>query len=526
MPRALLSVTDKTGLVPFARGLVDRGYELLSTGGTRRHLADAGLPVTDVADVTGFPEILGGRVKTLHPLVHGGLLGRTDRADDAAQMAEHGIEPIDLLCVNFYRFEEAAAKGLSAAESVEQVDIGGPAMLRSAAKNHARVAVVTDPGQYNDVLAAMTDGAVDADTRRDLAAAAFARTAAYDAAIAAWFAAEDDAAGFPDRLTPSFEKRADLRYGENPHQRAAFYVEPNPAPHTLAAAEQRHGKELSYNNLLDLDAALALIREFGGSPDDPAACAVLKHTNPCGCAVDENTVTAFERAYAGDPVSAFGSIIAVNRPVDAALADALCETAGFVEALLAPGFDDDAFATLTTRPVWKKNVRLIALPGLGDRSAVGRDLRRVSGGLLVQDRDEAAETPDDWECVTDRAPTDAERADLRFAWSVVKHLKSNAICFCEDRALVGAGAGQMSRLDGVKIAAAKWDEHRAGDRAAGGVCGSDAFFPFRDGVDAAAAAGVTAIVQPGGSRRDGEAIAAANEHGLAMLFTARRHFRH
>ena len=519
MPRALLSVTDKTGLVPFARGLADLGWELLSTGGTRRHLADAGLDVTEVAGATGFPEILGGRVKTLHPLVHGGLLGRTDRADDAAQMAAHGIVPIDLLCVNLYRFAEAAAGGLPEAETVEQVDIGGPAMIRSAAKNFARVAVVTDPAQYDRVLGELRSGASGVDSRRELAAAAFARTADYDAAIAAWFAGHP-AESFPARYTATFYKKNDLRYGENPHQRAAFYAEPSPPPTSLAAAEQVHGKELSYNNLLDLDAALALIREFS-----KPACAVLKHTNPCGCAVHEDIVTAFQRAYAGDPVSAFGSVIAVNRPVDAALADALCETAGFVEALLAPGFDDAAARTLTTRPPWKKNVRLMALPGMNDPAAVTRDLRRVSGGLLVQDRDEAAETPGDWECVTDREPTDAERADLRFAWSVVKHLKSNAICFCVGRMLLGAGAGQMSRLDSAQIAAGKLRD-RAGERAGGGVCGSDAFFPFRDGVDAVAAAGVTAIVQPGGSKRDDEAIAAANVHGLAMLFTGRRHFRH
>ena len=522
MPRALLSVTDKTGLPAFARGLVGHGYELVSTGGTLAALRAAGLPATGIEEVTGFPEILGGRVKTLHPKVHGGLLGRPDRPDDAAQMAEYGIEPLDLVCVNLYRFEEAAAKGLGEPETVERIDIGGPSMLRSAAKNFARVTVVTDPGQYDGVLEQLAAGGPNPEDRRALAAAAFARTAAYDAAIAAWFAGADGAAGdrFPARFAPAFVKRADLRYGENPHQRAAFYADPSPGPATLAAAEQLHGKELSYNNLLDLDAARALIREFPGP-----ACAVLKHTNPCGCATHEDLVTAFRRSHAGDPVSAFGSVIAVNRPVDQALAEALCETAGFVEALLAPGFADDAVSLLTSRPVWKKNVRLMALPALTEPADAGGDLRRVSGGLLVQDRDEAGsgngDDPADWACVTDRQPTNAERADLAFAWRVVKHLKSNAICLVKDRQLVGAGAGQMSRLDSAKIAAEK-----AGDRAAGGACGSDAFFPFRDGVDAAAAAGVSCVVQPGGSKRDDEAIAAANRHGLAMLFTGRRHFRH
>ena len=522
MPRALLSVTDKTGLSAFAAGLADAGYELISTGGTLKHLRAAGLTATGIEEVTGFPEILDGRVKTLHPKVHGGLLGRPDRPSHAAQMAEHGIAPFELVCVNLYRFEEAVAKRLSTGETVEQIDIGGPSMLRSAAKNYETVAVVTDPAQYDDVLAKLAAGELKLEDRRDLAAAAFAKTAAYDAAIAAWFAASrsdstsGDAPAFPERFAPAFVKRADLRYGENPHQTAAFYTEPSPGPTTLAAAEQRHGKELSYNNLLDLDAARALIREFA----DPA-CAVLKHTNPCGCAERADLLTAFERAYAGDPVSAFGSVIAVNRPVTIELAAALCDTAGFVEALLAPGFDEQAVSLLTSKPVWKKNVRLMALPGLTDAAAVTTDLRRVSGGLLAQERDETAVDSAEWRCVTDRQPTDDERADLTFAQRVVKHLKSNAICFVKDRQLVGAGAGQMSRLDSAKIAAEK-----AGDRAAGGACGSDAFFPFRDGVDAVAAAGLTAIVQPGGSKRDAECIDAANEHGLTMLFTGRRHFRH
>ncbi|MEM9702532.1 MAG: bifunctional phosphoribosylaminoimidazolecarboxamide formyltransferase/IMP cyclohydrolase, partial [Planctomycetota bacterium] len=465
------------------------------------------------------------RVKTLHPKVHGGLLGRTDLPSHAAAMREHEITPIDLVCVNLYRFEETAANGLGEAETVEQIDIGGPSMLRSAAKNYERVAVVTSADQYDDVLAKLRSGGLSREDRRSLAAAAFAVTASYDAAIAGWFAdlptpdgVDENAAPsrFPVRFAPLFQKRTDLPYGENPHQAAAFYTEPTPPPASLAAAVQRHGKGLSYNNLLDLDAARSLIREF-----DAPACAVLKHTNPCGCAEHEDLVTAFERAYAGDPVSAFGSIIAINRRVDRALAEALCETAGFVESLLAPGFDDDAFDLLTTKPPWKKNVRLMELPALLDGAEVSVDFRRVSGGLLVQERDEAPSDPAAWKTVTKREPTEPERADLLFAQRVAKHLKSNAICYVKDRQLVGAGAGQMSRLDSAEIAAKK-----AGERAEGGVCGSDAFFPFRDGVDAAAAAGVTAIVQPGGSKRDEETIAAANEHGLAMLFTARRNFRH
>ncbi len=499
------------------------GYELISTGGTLKHLHAAGLPAIGIEEVTGFPEMLDGRVKTLHPKVHGGLLGRIDLPTHAAAMAEHEIQPIDLVCVNLYRFEETAQQGLPEAETVEQIDIGGPSMLRSAAKNYDRVAVVTAVDQYDGTLAKLKAGGLSMEDRRDLAAAAFAVTADYDAAIAGWFAdrpsrqqPDAPASPFPERFAPLFLKRNDLPYGENPAQPAAFYTERRPGPETLAAAEQLHGKGLSYNNLLDLDAARSLIREF-----DAPACAVLKHTNPCGCAEHDDPVAAFERAYAGDPVSAFGSIIAVNRTVTRELALAICETAGFVESLLAPGFDEDALALLTSKPVWKKNVRLMALPGLLAAAEIETDLRRVSGGLLVQSRDEAPVDPATWRCVTERAPTDAEAADLLFAQRVAKHLKSNAICLVKDCQLVGAGAGQMSRLDSARIAAEK-----AGERAVGAACGSDAFFPFRDGVDAVAATGAAAIVQPGGSKRDDESVAAANEHGLAMLFTGRRHFRH
>ena len=517
MPRALLSVTDKTGIADFARGLADLGFELLSTGGTAAALREAGLPVTDVSEVTGFPEILGGRVKTLNPLIHGGVLGRPSLESDAAQMDEHGIRPIEVVCCNLYAFEETVAKdGVTLPEAVEKVDIGGPCMVRAAAKNHAHVLPVTAPDQYGEVLAQLKNG-VSGAFRVKLAAAAFERTARYDRAIADYFArqtSEGDQAGGELNLT--FDLRASLRYGENPHQWANFYVEPTAGPTTLAAAVQRNGKELSYNNLLDLDAALLIAREFTAP-----ACAVLKHTNPCGCAEADDLATAFENAYAGDPVSAFGSILSFNREVDAATAERLCEPGRFIEAIIAPGFSEDAFGMLTTRPKWKSNVRLLELPGMLEETAPGVDYRRVTGGLLAQERDDQPEEPQDWKAVTKRGPTDAEAADLGFAWRVCKHVKSNAIVLCKDRMLLGAGAGQMSRLDSSRIAAEK-----AGDRAKGSVLGSDAFFPFRDGVDEAAKAGVTAVVQPGGSKKDDEVIAACDEHGIAMLFTGRRHFRH
>ncbi|QDT39300.1 bifunctional phosphoribosylaminoimidazolecarboxamide formyltransferase/IMP cyclohydrolase [Stratiformator vulcanicus] len=519
MPRALISVSDKTNLDRLAPALVELGFELLSTGGTRRHLESLGVEVIDVASYTGFPEMMGGRVKTLHPLVHGAILGRPDLPDDATAIAEHGIVPLDLVVVNLYPFEQTVAKAdVSVDEAIEQIDIGGPSMIRSAAKNHRYVGVVTDPDQYADVVGALETDTFDQAFRQRLARAAFARTAAYDKAIATYLASleANDTESVEDRLEVGMQKRADLRYGENPHQSAAFYVESDPEPATLAAAEQLHGKELSYNNLLDLDAALNLIREF----DDPAS-AVLKHTNPCGCGTAESLKEAFTRAYAGDPVSAFGSIIGFNRAVDAETAEALCEPGRFVEAIIAPGFDADAIELLTTKPTWKKNVRLMKLPGLREPRRGDRDYRRVTGGLLVQDRDEGTSPSSDWKVVTERQPTDAELTDLTFAWLVCKHVKSNAIVFAKDRMVTGVGAGQMSRLDSSMIAARKSD-----GRCVDGVCASDAFFPFRDGVDQAAEAGIRAIIQPGGSKRDDEAIAACNEHGIAMLFTGRRHFRH
>ena len=518
-PRALLSVSDKTGVVEFAGGLAELGYELVSTGGTRRHLAEAGLTVIDISDVTDFPEMMDGRVKTLHPKVHGGLLGRLER--DADVMAEHDIRPIDVVCVNLYPFEETIASGeATLEEAIEQIDIGGPSMLRSAAKNHERVVVVTEPAQYDHVLDRLRSGEMTQQDRLKLAAAVFVKTARYDRAIGDYLSAAstddaDDGVIEAD-LTLRYELRSTLRYGENPRQWAAFYVEPNAAPTTLAAAVQRNGKELSYNNLLDCDAALQLARDLRS-----AGCCVLKHTNPCGCAEADDLATAFENAYAGDPVSAFGSILGFNRPVDVATAERLCEPGRFIEAIVAPGFDDDAFEMLTTRPKWKSNVRLLEVAAMGDSSAPSKHFRSVTGGLLAQDLDDRADDPSDWTVATERQPTEAERADLEFAWTCVRHVKSNAIVLCKDRMLLGAGAGQMSRLDSSIIAARK-----AGERASGSVLGSDAFFPFRDGVDQAAAAGVTAIIQPGGSRNDNEVIAACNEHGIAMLMTGNRHFRH
>ncbi|MGD9855775.1 MAG: bifunctional phosphoribosylaminoimidazolecarboxamide formyltransferase/IMP cyclohydrolase [Planctomycetaceae bacterium] len=523
--RALVSVSDKTGLVPFAAGLIDLGFELLSTGGTSRTLKEAGLSVLDVADYTGFPEMMAGRVKTLHPRIHGAILGRPDLAEDAGAMAEHGIVPFDLVVCNLYPFEQTIARsGVSVDEAIEQIDIGGPSMIRSAAKNHEYVGIVTRPQQYDVVLAALRQGTLTPEYRRQLAGAAFEMTARYDRAIADYFArlaaaADEESTGnaaFPKSLTLTLRKRLELRYGENPHQAAAFYVEPAASAASLAECVQRHGKELSYNNLLDLDAAMAIVREF----DAPAAV-VIKHNNPCGCAVAASLSEAFDKAYAGDPISAFGSILSFNRIVDVDTANRLCEPGRFIEAIVAPGFEDAAFAMLTTRPKWRNNVRLMECPGLTGATGMTLDYRRVAGGLLVQERDDQPDPADEWWVVTHRHPTDAEQADLAFAWKVCKHVKSNAILLAKDGAVVGVGAGQMSRLDSSFIAA-----HKAGDRSRGAVVASDAFFPFRDGVDEAAKAGVTGVIQPGGSKQDDEVIAACNEHNLAMVFTGRRHFKH
>lgn len=517
--RALVSVSDKTGLVPFVRGLVQAGFEILSTGGTSRTLKAADVDVVEVSTYTGFPEIMGGRVKTLHPKIHGAILGRPDLADDAEALAEHGIIPFELVVVSLYPFEETIARqDVTVTEAIEQIDIGGPSMIRSAAKNHAYVGVVTSASQYGRVLEAVQAGTLSDEFRRELAAAAFRMTASYDRAIADYFAGLDreDSGPFPDELTLSFRRESKLRYGENPHQSAAFYVDSRPAALSLASAEQLNGKELSYNNLLDLDAAVAIVREF----KEPAAV-VIKHNNPCGCALGATLEDAFVKAYAGDPISAFGSILSFNRAVDEPTAKALCEPNRFIEAIIAPDFEEGALQLLTTKPKWRKNVRLLRLPALLDSAGSEHDFRRVAGGLLVQERDDQPDLEDDWKVVTDRDPTESERSDLAFGWKVCKHVKSNAILLASGQAVVGVGAGQMSRLDSSFIAT-----HKAGDRSRGAVVASDAFFPFRDGVDQAAKAGVTAIIQPGGSVQDEQVIAACDEHGIAMIFTGRRHFKH
>ena len=518
--RALVSVSDKSGLGPFVEGLVSLGFEIVSTGGTRQFLDELGIDVIDVSSYTGFPEMMAGRVKTLHPKVHGAILGRPDLPDDAAAFAQHGIIPFELVVCNLYPFEQTIAKkGVTPAEAIEQIDIGGPSMIRSAAKNHAYVAVVSSPSQYAKVLEQLNAGSLSDQFRHDLSAAAFEMTARYDRAIADYLVSPPsaDADGdFPKSLHLGFRRSMRLRYGENPHQQAAFYADANAAKATLAATEQLHGKELSYNNLLDLDAALSIVREFSGP-----AVVVIKHNNPCGCGIADTLADAFGKAYDGDPLSAFGSVIGLNRPLDPATAELLCRPDRFVEAVIAPGYEDEAFEALTTRPKWKKNVRLMRCPALNEDRPMSRDLRRVSGGLLVQDRDERPEAVSEWQCVTQREPTEAETADLTFCWQVCKHVKSNAIVFANGGAIVGVGAGQMSRVDSVFLAV-----HKAGQRSHGGIMASDAFFPFRDAIDEAVKAGITAVIQPGGARNDPESISACNEHGLAMILTGRRHFKH
>jgi phosphoribosylaminoimidazolecarboxamide formyltransferase/IMP cyclohydrolase len=520
--RALLSVSDKRGLIELGRALAERGVEMLASGGTRTALVEAGLEVIEVSAYTGQAEILGGRVKTLHPKLHGGILARRDVPGDLEAMAAQGIEPIDLVVVNLYPFEATVARpGVGFDEAIENIDIGGPSLIRGAAKNHPFVAVLTDPDQYPTLIEGLvTSGGTTLAFRRELAQAVFEGTARYDRMIADYLhrSTEPDEA-FPPTIAPTFVRRDTLRYGENPHQRAAFYVEPRTVGPNLATAKVRHGKELSYNNLLDLDSALRLVRSFAG----PAAV-ILKHNNPCGGAVAEDLASAFELAYEGDPVSAFGGIVGLNRRVDATTAERLCVPGRFLEAVVAPGFDDDAFALLTTKPTWKNSVRLVDLEGpLGPDSPVpaGFDLRRVEGGLLVQDWDAVADDPTAGRVATRRAPTDEERRGLDFAWRICQAVKSNAIVLVQGTQLVGVGAGQMSRLDSVRIAVEK-----AGERAKGAVLASDAFFPFRDGPDVAARSGVTAIIQPGGSKRDAETIAACDEQGVAMILTGRRHFRH
>jgi phosphoribosylaminoimidazolecarboxamide formyltransferase/IMP cyclohydrolase len=509
--RALLSVSDKTGLEELARGLDARGITIISTGGTAEALRGWGIEVVPVDAVTGHPEIMGGRVKTLHPRVHGGILGRRDHEGDEREMAENGIEPIDLVVVNLYPFEDwVGRRGVTDAELIEQIDIGGPAMIRAAAKNHARVGVVTSPAQYREVLdeLAAGDGELSDALRRRLAGAAFQRTARYDGAIADWFSERED--DFPDAFLIGFDKRLELSYGENPHQRGAYYAERGARTSLLTRVEKLHGKDLSFNNLLDLDGARATLAEF-----ELPACVIVKHNNPCGVAVAGDVRTAYERARDCDPVSAYGGVIVVNRPVDAELGEMLAGT--FVEVLLAPGYDDAALTALTRKP----NTRIMLNAERRRTNPGERDVRRVLGGLLVQDRDAESEDRTRMKIVTRRSPTEREWGDLLFAWRVAKHVKSNAIVLARDLVTVGVGAGQMSRVDSVRLSLEK-----AQSPVEGSVLASDAFFPFADGPEAAVAAGVTAIIQPGGSIRDDEVFAAADAADVAMVVTGRRHFRH
>ena len=514
--RALLSVSDKRGVVEFARELTTLGWELVSTGGTAETLRQAGLTVIPIERVTGFPEMMDGRVKTLHPKVHGGLLARRAHPGDRAALVQHDITPIDLVAVNLYPFRETVAKpGVTFEHAIEQIDIGGPSMLRSAAKNHQDVIVLVDPDDYPVVIAALkaaelTPGASPG-LRRSLAAKVFAHTAAYDAAIHAYLT--KDAPGWPERITLALDRRQELRYGENPHQAAALYAASEPGIRDL---QQLHGKELSFNNLLDVDAAVAAVAPWAGS-SGAVACAIIKHTTPCGIALGRSPREAYERALATDRTSAFGSVIACNVAVDRGAAEAMRDL--FVEVVVAPAFADDALSVLRD----KKNLRVVRLPG-GD--AAGWDYKRIRGGFLVQERSRAARAADEagWKVVTRRAPSDAEWRDLRFAWAAVGVVKSNAILLARDQAAVGIGAGQMSRVDASFLAIHK--ARQQGHDPAGAVLASDAFFPFADGVEEAARAGVSAIIQPGGSVKDAEVVAAADQAGVAMVFTGIRQFRH
>jgi phosphoribosylaminoimidazolecarboxamide formyltransferase/IMP cyclohydrolase len=514
--RALVSVSDKRGLIPFVHGLAELGVEVLSTGGTCRQLREAGLDIIEVSEKTGFPEIMDGRVKTLHPVIHGGLLGR--RGTDEAVMQEHGIEPIDLLVVNLYPFEQTIARAdATIDEAIENIDIGGPAMIRAASKNHDGVAVCVSPDDYDDVLGKLQGDGLGLEDRRRLAAKAYAHTASYDAAITRYLSAalSDDILG--ERFLYAGSLSEKLRYGENPHQEAAFYLDQRAPGGSLASAKQLQGKALSYNNIADSDAALECVKQFAAP-----ACVIVKHANPCGVAVADDILGAYEKAFRTDPTSAFGGIIAFNRSLDEKTAAAIVGKQ-FVEVIIAPSIEPAALDACSA----KKNVRVLET---GDWSAgsvsaaTGFDFKKVSGGLLVQTSDVGVITETDLKVVTDKAPTPEQVQDMLFAWTVVKYVKSNAIIFCKDNMTIGVGAGQMSRVYSTKIAAIKAADE--GLEVNGSVMASDAFFPFRDGIDAAAKTGISAIIQPGGSMRDNEVIEAANEHGLAMVFTGMRHFRH
>lgn len=516
--RALLSVSDKTGIVEFGQFLADQGVEVLSTGGTAKMLADAGVPVVEVAEHTGFPEIMDGRVKTLQPSIHGGLLAVRDNPEHVKAMEEHNIAPIDLLCVNLYPFEETLARGAAYDDCVENIDIGGPAMIRAAAKNHGDVTVVVEPEDYQRVMDEMSanSGATTLDTRKFLAQRAYARTAAYDAAISTWLADQTDQQ-WPKRLSFAGELKQTMRYGENPHQAAAFYVNGEARP-GVATAAQLQGKELSYNNLNDTDAAFELVAEF-----QDTACAIIKHANPCGVAVGETLSEAYKRAYSCDMESAFGGIVALNRTLDGATAEEIVKI--FTEVIIAPDVDDDARKILEA----KKNLRVLTTGAMPDPSLGGRMVKTLAGGLLVQGRDNAIF--EDLKVVTEKAPSDAQLADMKFAYTVGKHVKSNAIVYVKDGMTVGVGAGQMSRVNSCRIAAFRAEQaaKAAGAEqswAIGSVVASDAFFPFADGLLEAVEAGAEAVIQPGGSMRDEEVIEAANKAGIAMVFTGMRHFRH
>ncbi|ENP0851863.1 bifunctional phosphoribosylaminoimidazolecarboxamide formyltransferase/IMP cyclohydrolase [Vibrio parahaemolyticus] len=522
--RALISVSDKTGIVEFAQALAERGVDILSTGGTARLLAEQGIAVTEVSDYTGFPEMMDGRVKTLHPKVHGGVLGRRGQDDDV--MAKHGINPIDMVVVNLYPFAETVAKdGCTLADAVENIDIGGPTMVRSAAKNHKDVTIVVNASDYDRVIAEMdaNDKSLTLETRFDLAIAAFEHTAAYDGMIANYFGTMvpsygenkegDEESKFPRTFNQQFEKKQDMRYGENSHQAAAFYVEANPQEASVSTARQIQGKALSYNNIADTDAALECVKEF----NEPA-CVIVKHANPCGVALGKDILEAYNRAYQTDPTSAFGGIIAFNQELDAETAIAIVERQ-FVEVIIAPSVSAEAIEVV----VAKKNVRLLEC-GEWSTKTTGFDVKRVNGGLLVQDRDQGMVSLDDLKVVSKRQPTEEELKDALFCWKVAKYVKSNAIVYAKGDMTIGVGAGQMSRVYSAKIAGIKAADE--GLEVAGSVMASDAFFPFRDGIDAAAEAGIKCVIQPGGSMRDDEVIAAADEHGMAMIFTGMRHFRH
>ncbi|CAE6919813.1 bifunctional phosphoribosylaminoimidazolecarboxamide formyltransferase/IMP cyclohydrolase [Vibrio sp. B1FLJ16] len=522
--RALISVSDKTGIVEFAQALAERGVDILSTGGTARLLAEQGIAVTEVSDYTGFPEMMDGRVKTLHPKVHGGVLGR--RGQDDEVMEKHGINPIDMVVVNLYPFAETVAKdGCTLEDAVENIDIGGPTMVRSAAKNHKDVTIVVNASDYDRVIAEMdaNDKSLTLETRFDLAITAFEHTASYDGMIANYFGTMvpsygenkegDDESKFPRTFNQQFEKKQDMRYGENSHQAAAFYVEANPEEASVSTARQIQGKALSYNNIADTDAALECVKEFS----EPA-CVIVKHANPCGVALGKDILEAYNRAYQTDPTSAFGGIIAFNQELDAETATAIVERQ-FVEVIIAPSVSEEAIEVVAA----KKNVRLLEC-GEWTTKTTGFDIKRVNGGLLVQDRDQGMVSLDDLKVVSKRQPTEEELKDALFCWKVAKYVKSNAIVYAKGDMTIGVGAGQMSRVYSAKIAGIKAADE--GLEVAGSVMASDAFFPFRDGIDAAAEAGIKCVIQPGGSMRDDEVIAAADEHGMAMIFTGMRHFRH